>query len=127
LLQSKNKSSGAGSLQAYVIMFQERGIPLAVPAFCKRTAETKSCVVIMNRSPKVPDIAERFATLSNRQQQVVALLHKGLSNKEIANALGVSEGTIKCHLHSIYEKLGVQSRIELTIMFSNSTKLQSAD
>jgi len=122
LLHSKNKSSGAGSLQAYVIMFQERGIALAVPAFCKRTAETKSCVVIMNRSPKVPDIAEQFVALSERQQEVAALVHKGLSNKEIGHALGVSEGTIKCHLHSIYVKLGVQSRIELMTMLPSRTK-----
>ena len=84
---------------------------------CSNCASTK----------RISDIGELFATLSDRQQQVVTLLHKGLSNKEIAVALGVSEGTIKCHLHSIYEKLGAQSRIELMIMFSNSTKLQSAD
>jgi len=75
----------------------------------------------MHQSLRVSEIAERFAALSDRQQQVATLLHKGLSNKEIANALRVREGTIKCHLHSIYEKLGVQSRIELMIML-NSTK-----
>jgi len=76
---------------------------------------------IVHQTKRIADIGELFATLSDRQQQVVTLLHKGLSNKEIANALRVREGTIKCHLHSIYEKLGVQSRIELMIML-NSTK-----
>jgi len=77
---------------------------------------------IVHQTKRISDIGELFATLSDRQQQVVTLLHKGLSNKEIAVALGVSEGTIKCHLHSIYVKLGVQSRIELMTMLPSRTK-----
>jgi len=61
------------------------------------------------------DIAEPFSELSNRQQQVITLLCNGLSNREIAEKLGVTEGTIKIHLHAIFEKLGVRSRIELMI------------
>jgi len=43
----------------------------------------------------------------------------GVSNREIAETLGVSEGTIKCHLHTIYEKLGVQSRVQLIMLWSD--------
>jgi DNA-binding NarL/FixJ family response regulator len=81
----------------------------------------------MPQSKQVSGIAEPLAALSDRQQQVATLLLKGLSNKEIANTLCVSEGTIKCHLHGIYEKLGVQSRIELVLMLSNRSKSQSDD
>ena len=59
-----------------------------------------------------------LAALSDRQREVVALVCSGLSNKAIGETLGLCEGTIKCHLHSIYEKLGVQSRIELMIALS---------
>jgi FixJ family two-component response regulator len=45
-------------------------------------------------------IAEPFSELSDHEQQVVTLVGDGLSNKEIVNKLGVTEGTIKCHLHS---------------------------
>jgi DNA-binding NarL/FixJ family response regulator len=38
---------------------------------------------------------------------------KGLRNKAIADALHIGEGTVKTHLHSIFEKLGLQSRAEL--------------
>lgn len=61
------------------------------------------------------DIAEPFSELSHREQQVVTLVCDGLSNKEIATRLGVTEGTVKGHLHAIYEHLDVQSRIELMI------------
>ena len=61
------------------------------------------------------DFAEPFAELSQREQQVTTLVCDGLSNKEIARKLGVTEGTIKIHLHSIFVRLDVRSRIELMI------------
>jgi DNA-binding CsgD family transcriptional regulator len=64
------------------------------------------------------DIAEPFSELSHREQQVVSLVCEGLSNKEIGRRLGVTEGTIKVHLNSIYEQLGVRSRIELMVALS---------
>ena len=69
------------------------------------------------------DIAEPFADLSYRERQVVSLVCDGLSNKEIAERLGITEGTIKIHLHSVYEQLGVRSRIELMIAMSGRSKL----
>ena len=53
------------------------------------------------------DIAEPLSELSHRKQQAIALVCEGLSNKEIAAKLGVTEGTVKAHLNSIYEQLGV--------------------
>jgi RNA polymerase sigma factor (sigma-70 family) len=69
------------------------------------------------------DIAEPFADLSPREQQVITLVCDGLSNKAIAEKLGVAEGTVKMHLHSIYEQLGVRSRIELMIALADRSKL----
>ena len=68
------------------------------------------------------DIAEPFSELSTREQQVITLVCGGLSNKEIANKLGVTEGTVKAHLHAIFEKLGVRSRIEIMIALAGRTK-----
>jgi DNA-binding NarL/FixJ family response regulator len=83
-----------------------------------RGREAKSCVAIMHQPPKVSDIAKRFAALSNRQQQVASLVIKGLSNKAVAAELDITEGTVKSHLHSIYDKLGIQSRISLMIVLA---------
>ena len=59
------------------------------------------------------EVAEPFFALSAREQEVVSLVCDGQSNKEIAAKLNVTEGTIKTHLHAIYDKLHVRSRIEL--------------
>jgi DNA-binding NarL/FixJ family response regulator len=50
--------------------------------------------------------------LSRREIDVVSLLAKGRSNREIASALFISSGTVKRHLTNIYAKLSVTSRLE---------------
>ena len=76
----------------------------------------------MHRPAIVPNIAKRFALLSDRQQQVANLVCDGLSNKMVAEKLGVNEGTVKSHLHAIYDRLGVQSRIALMIPLLDRSK-----
>jgi DNA-binding CsgD family transcriptional regulator len=73
----------------------------------------------MPSRPQKADITNR-GLLSEREQQVAALVCKGLSNKSVARMLAVSEGTIKSHLHAIYVKLGVQSRSELISALGSS-------
>lgn len=53
--------------------------------------------------------------LSRRETEIVKMVAAGLRNKEIANKLSIGEGTVKTHLHTIYEKLGVHGRVELTM------------
>jgi two-component system nitrate/nitrite response regulator NarL len=55
-------------------------------------------------------------SLTPREADVVRLVVKGRRNKEIARDLGITEGTVKMHLHNIYEKLGVSSRTELALL-----------
>jgi len=52
--------------------------------------------------------------LTVRERQVMRLVSEGISNKEIGRRLGLSEGTIKIHLHNIYDKIGVPNRTALT-------------
>ena len=54
-------------------------------------------------------------SLSPRERQLITLVRKGLRNREIADQLGVTEGTIKVYMHAIFEKVGVNSRTELAI------------
>jgi DNA-binding NarL/FixJ family response regulator len=56
-----------------------------------------------------------LATLTRRQIEVARAAVSGLSNKELAQRLGVSEGTIKNHLHAIYERLSLDGRLSLLL------------
>ena len=53
--------------------------------------------------------------LTGRQAQVLALLVRGLSNREIATRLGLSEGTVKIHATAIFKALGVSSRTQALV------------
>jgi DNA-binding NarL/FixJ family response regulator len=55
---------------------------------------------------------ERLETLSDRENEILHLLSKGLLYKEIANGLSISIATVRQHIHHIYEKLHVQNRTE---------------
>jgi DNA-binding NarL/FixJ family response regulator len=66
---------------------------------------------MLNRPGSVPAGA---GTLTPREVDVVRLVAAGLRNKEIAERLQISEGTVKIHLHSIYEKLQIGGRVELS-------------
>jgi len=54
--------------------------------------------------------AKKDFKLSNRELEVVVLLAQGLSNKEIADKLFISEHTVKDHMKNIMRKMGVDSR-----------------
>lgn len=56
--------------------------------------------------------AGRRAPLTERETEVLGLLAKGLANKQIAAALGISEHTVKFHVSSIYAKLSATNRAE---------------
>jgi len=74
-----------------------------------------------------PELTERTAQLARagkrsahralapRERQLVDFVRQGMRNREIAERLGVTEGTVKAYLHAIFEKLGVSSRTELAI------------
>lgn len=54
--------------------------------------------------------------LSGRERAVASLAQRGLRNKEIADELGLTEGTVKVHLHKVFEKLGMRNRTELILL-----------
>jgi DNA-binding NarL/FixJ family response regulator len=63
------------------------------------------------------DVGYRDTTsrLSRREFEVLCLIARAHSNKGIADKLHISEGTVKSHLHHVYEKLGVSGRLELIL------------
>lgn len=66
------------------------------------------------------DFNPDFKSLTPRETQVLKLLTLGYSNKEIARALGMLEGTVKVHVKSIMKKLGVNNRTQAAIAANRS-------
>jgi DNA-binding NarL/FixJ family response regulator len=65
--------------------------------------------------PQARARVELFEPLTEREQQVAQLLVRGLTNKEIAVRLGVTQHTVKFHLNGILRKLGVSTRTEAVV------------
>lgn len=74
----------------------------------------------------VEDIVARIAAISGaqgpilpsltpRERDVARLVAAGQRNRTIATALGISEGTVKMHLHNVYAKLRLESRTQLAV------------
>jgi DNA-binding NarL/FixJ family response regulator len=61
--------------------------------------------------------AENVETvLTDRERQIMCLVSEGLSNKEIGRRLNIADGTIKVHLHHIYQKLEISNRTVLAAL-----------
>src|SRR5262249_51236351 len=75
-------------------------------------AAARAVDILLRREAAATKMAQ---VLSAREIEIVQLTIKGLANKEIAQHLSVAEGTIKTHLHHIYEKLHTRNRLELIL------------
>lgn len=62
------------------------------------------------RAPALTATATATAELTDREQEVLALVGRGLANKQIARALGIREATVKAHLTSVFQRIGVRDR-----------------
>jgi DNA-binding NarL/FixJ family response regulator len=65
--------------------------------------------------------------LTPREEQVVALVADGLSNREVAQELSLSENTIKKYLFHIFDKLGISSRVELVLFAVSHGEYREAE
>lgn len=75
----------------------------------------QAVILGMTQSP-TPKVSPDFGVLSQREQEVLALVCDGLSNKQIAQRLYLSVRTIENHLRHTYQKLGVNSRTEAAVL-----------
>ncbi len=66
---------------------------------------------------ELPHNTQAESFLSPRQLEIMQLLAQGLSNKEIATILGITEGTIRVHLSAIFKAIKVSNRTEATLWY----------
>jgi two-component system, NarL family, nitrate/nitrite response regulator NarL len=58
-------------------------------------------------------LAQTRVALTRRQGQIVSLVAQGFKNKEIASAMGITEGTVKVYLYKLFRKLGMNDRLDM--------------
>jgi len=63
-----------------------------------------------------PAGADAASVLTPREMEIVRMVAQGLRNRVIGERLVISESTVKVHLHNIYEKLGIEGRLELVLL-----------
>jgi DNA-binding CsgD family transcriptional regulator len=82
---------------------------------CIRTARP-SCSLDIGAAPGALVFrAQANPSFTGRERDIVNLLMQGMTNRQVARALGIAEGTVKKHLHHVYRKVGVRSRAMLII------------
>jgi len=72
---------------------------------------------VVSHFQRIKKPSSEMEKLTKREQEILALLAKGFLYKEIADQLGISLSTVRAHLHTVYEKLHVQSRTEAVVKF----------
>ena len=85
---------------------------------------TVSVVLTPVHPPVAPGLPETWP-LTRQERNVLSLLLRGLSNRELSAELHVSVNTVQTHLAHAYEKLGVQSRSQLLARFFHETYLSA--
>jgi len=80
---------------------------------------------VNNAQIKKTDLKEM--NLSARQLEIIELIKKGYSNKQIGSELFISENTVKYHLKAIYELLQVDNRTELFHLYSSESKSERGE
>jgi DNA-binding NarL/FixJ family response regulator len=71
--------------------------------------------VIENLIRREAGVREAASVLTPREIELIRLAAGGMRNKEISRRLQIKEGTVKIHLHNVYEKLGISSRVHLVL------------
>jgi len=127
-LKEINKAIDAGRTELYTRSFADLGQSMLelLSAFCKDAQTTASslCTEYAQRLVSIlkvelgepassarPSAAGRL--ISSRENEVLLLIEKGYSNKEIAEYLYISEGTVKTHIHHLAEKLEAANRTSI--------------
>ena len=77
-----------------------------------RETVTHAFQTVVGRETGSREVAQ---TLTPREIEIVRMMAEGLRNRAIGERLGISEGTVKVHLHNVYEKLGLDGRLELVL------------
>lgn len=105
-----------------VTVVTEGSVIVSPPMAVKILAELGS-----SKLTKEEGLIKEQVQLSGRENEILELVGKGASNKEISSALFITENTVKTHLRNIMEKLRVHSRLQAVIATQGKTAVTDAN
>jgi two-component system nitrate/nitrite response regulator NarL len=99
--------------------------PEALVRSVRQVAKGQAALTLPSYEPAVSRVQiaitqNALKTLTDREHQIMRLVSEGLSNKEIGRRLNISDGTIKVHLHHIFQKLAINNRTVLAALAISS-------
>ena len=100
------------TLQEVAVVVQHGGLWVGATLVARLAAATWSLTASDASAQSLEDLQQ---LLSSRELEVAQAVARGLSNKEIAETLFISERTVKAHLGSTFEKLNVRDRVQLVL------------
>ncbi|CAN5372812.1 HTH-type transcriptional regulator MalT [soil metagenome] len=108
-----------------ILVTAYRSVPELLPLLLRTSRNVERLGLLLNRARDedlavaaghdVRDDSDPKTRLSPREREVYDLLGQGLTNLQIAQLLFISEGTVKVHVHHIYDKLGIRSRTAIAV------------
>jgi two-component system nitrate/nitrite response regulator NarL len=106
----------AAAAGAYGVILKDAA-PEALVQSLRQVANGQRLLPLASPGQRNGAIAENvLKVLTDRQCQIMRLVSEGLSNKAIARRLNISHGTVKVHLHDIYQKLEINNRTVLAAL-----------
>jgi len=107
------------------VFLQDEELIAVIKDVAKQQSRTEEEVIAeftkvgLNQFLTQNEMEKRWASLSHREQQVVALLCLGYRNYEIAQTLGIAPETVKTHLQHIFDKFHLRAGKELRLALKN--------
>lgn len=111
--------AGVDGAAAGVVTVQTPKGPVRLEATPGRNGDV-AVVLTPVRAPVIPDLPESWA-LTRQEREVVKLVLRGASNREIAEALSIGEHTVESHLRNVYSRLELGSRGQLLARYFQET------
>ncbi|HYM11824.1 MAG TPA: response regulator transcription factor [Bryobacterales bacterium] len=100
----------------------KKSAPLPALLDCLRTVARDQIWTESLYAPQASDLTRpRPRPLTPREHEIIALVSRGLKNREIADVLSIATGTVKIHIMHIFEKTGIRDRFELAMFGLKST------